>query len=206
MRWGIKRDQQRRAARRSSSTPRVEQAKVLGVTLPDPELKWNEEREHYDFGAIDWERVLARRRRRRAVQPRAPRPRASRPGTTAPGCAKPRWRTPRKQRERAEGRMTAMSPTTSNEWPLWEVFVRSKAGLDHKHCGSLHAADPQDGDPARARRLHAAPGRHQRVGGALRPDRRERPGRQGHVLRSDGRQGLPPPDLLRAARSRVDHM
>jgi ring-1,2-phenylacetyl-CoA epoxidase subunit PaaB len=27
------------------------------------------------------------------------------------------------------------------EWPLWEVFVRSKAGLDHKHCGSLHATD-----------------------------------------------------------------
>jgi ring-1,2-phenylacetyl-CoA epoxidase subunit PaaB len=32
-------------------------------------------------------------------------------------------------------------PKESNEWPLWEVFVRSKAGLDHKHCGSLHAAD-----------------------------------------------------------------
>jgi len=30
---------------------------------------------------------------------------------------------------------------SSEEWPLWEVFVRSKAGLDHKHCGSLHAAD-----------------------------------------------------------------
>jgi len=29
------------------------------------------------------------------------------------------------------------------EWPLWEVFVRSKSGLDHKHCGSLHAADPK---------------------------------------------------------------
>ena len=29
------------------------------------------------------------------------------------------------------------------EWPLWEVFVRTKAGLDHKHCGSLHAADPK---------------------------------------------------------------
>lgn len=27
------------------------------------------------------------------------------------------------------------------EWPLWEVFVRSKQGLEHKHCGSLHAAD-----------------------------------------------------------------
>jgi ring-1,2-phenylacetyl-CoA epoxidase subunit PaaB len=29
------------------------------------------------------------------------------------------------------------------EWPLWEVFVRPQAGLDHKHCGSLHAADAQ---------------------------------------------------------------
>ena len=32
-------------------------------------------------------------------------------------------------------------PAPAHEWPLWEVFVRSKAGLDHKHCGSLHAAD-----------------------------------------------------------------
>ena len=30
---------------------------------------------------------------------------------------------------------------TQTEWPLWEVFVRSRAGLDHKHCGSLHATD-----------------------------------------------------------------
>jgi ring-1,2-phenylacetyl-CoA epoxidase subunit PaaB len=29
------------------------------------------------------------------------------------------------------------------EWPLWEVFIRSKTGLDHKHVGSLHAADAQ---------------------------------------------------------------
>jgi ring-1,2-phenylacetyl-CoA epoxidase subunit PaaB len=28
-------------------------------------------------------------------------------------------------------------------WPLWEVFIRSKQGLDHKHMGSLHAADAQ---------------------------------------------------------------
>lgn len=27
------------------------------------------------------------------------------------------------------------------EWQLWEVFIRSKQGLDHKHVGSLHAAD-----------------------------------------------------------------
>lgn len=27
------------------------------------------------------------------------------------------------------------------DWPLWEVFVRSRQGLSHKHVGSLHAAD-----------------------------------------------------------------
>lgn len=29
------------------------------------------------------------------------------------------------------------------EWPLWEVFIRSKSGLHHKHVGSLHAADAE---------------------------------------------------------------
>ena len=29
------------------------------------------------------------------------------------------------------------------DWPLWEVFIRAKAGLAHKHAGSLHAADAQ---------------------------------------------------------------
>ena len=29
----------------------------------------------------------------------------------------------------------------STAWPLWEIFIRSKQGLDHKHVGSLHAAD-----------------------------------------------------------------
>ena len=33
----------------------VDQAKVLGITIPDPELKWNEERGQHDFGEIDWE-------------------------------------------------------------------------------------------------------------------------------------------------------
>jgi len=33
----------------------IPQAEILGLTVPDPDLKWNEERGHYDFGAIDWE-------------------------------------------------------------------------------------------------------------------------------------------------------
>jgi ring-1,2-phenylacetyl-CoA epoxidase subunit PaaA len=32
----------------------VPQAEVLGVTLPDPDIRWNEERGHYDFGELDW--------------------------------------------------------------------------------------------------------------------------------------------------------
>ena len=32
----------------------VPQADFLGITMPDPDLKWNPERGHYDFGAIDW--------------------------------------------------------------------------------------------------------------------------------------------------------
>jgi ring-1,2-phenylacetyl-CoA epoxidase subunit PaaB len=34
-------------------------------------------------------------------------------------------------------------PKSSKDWPLWEVFIRSKQGLDHKHMGSLHAADAE---------------------------------------------------------------
>jgi ring-1,2-phenylacetyl-CoA epoxidase subunit PaaA len=33
----------------------AEQVKLLDMTLPDPDLKWNEERKHYDFGKINWE-------------------------------------------------------------------------------------------------------------------------------------------------------
>jgi len=30
---------------------------------------------------------------------------------------------------------------TARDWPLWEVFIRSRQGLSHKHVGSLQAAD-----------------------------------------------------------------
>ncbi len=29
------------------------------------------------------------------------------------------------------------------EWPLYEVFIRSRSGLSHKHAGSVHAADDE---------------------------------------------------------------
>jgi ring-1,2-phenylacetyl-CoA epoxidase subunit PaaA len=33
----------------------AEQVKLLGMTLPDPNLRWNESRSHYDFGEINWD-------------------------------------------------------------------------------------------------------------------------------------------------------
>jgi ring-1,2-phenylacetyl-CoA epoxidase subunit PaaB len=33
--------------------------------------------------------------------------------------------------------------STTQDWPLYEVFIRSKQGLSHVHAGSLHAADEQ---------------------------------------------------------------
>ncbi|QAZ38713.1 1,2-phenylacetyl-CoA epoxidase subunit A [Methylibium sp. Pch-M] len=61
MRWGIKRVSNDEL-RQKFIDAAVEQAQVLGVTLPDPALRWNAEREHWDHGPIDWSefrRVLA---------------------------------------------------------------------------------------------------------------------------------------------------
>ena len=53
-RWGIKRISND-DLRQKFVDATVEQAKVLGVTMPDPDLNWNEARGHYDYGAIDWD-------------------------------------------------------------------------------------------------------------------------------------------------------
>jgi len=31
----------------------------------------------------------------------------------------------------------------NNDWPLYEVFIRAKSGLSHRHAGSVHAADDE---------------------------------------------------------------
>ncbi len=53
MRWKIKR-YSNDTLRQKFVDMIAEQIKVLNMTLPDPDLRWNEERGHYDFGAIDW--------------------------------------------------------------------------------------------------------------------------------------------------------
>ena len=54
MKWKIKR-KSNDELRQNFVDMIAEQAKVLGMTLPDTELKWNKKRIHYDFGEINWE-------------------------------------------------------------------------------------------------------------------------------------------------------
>ena len=62
------------------------------------------------------------------------------------GCEMQRWLTQkRKKQENQKWLRSKNHITMSNKknWPLWEVFIRSKAGLSHRHSGSLHAADAE---------------------------------------------------------------
>jgi ring-1,2-phenylacetyl-CoA epoxidase subunit PaaA len=54
MKWKLKR-KSNDDLRQQFIDQTVPQAELLGLTIPDPELKWNEERGHYDFGEIDWD-------------------------------------------------------------------------------------------------------------------------------------------------------
>ena len=58
MRWKIKRKSNDQL-RQDFVDQTVPQAEFLGLKVPDPELKWNEERGHYDFGEIDWDEFRA---------------------------------------------------------------------------------------------------------------------------------------------------
>ena len=54
MQWKVKRNSNDEL-RQKFVDQSVPQAEYLGITLPDPELKWNEQRGHYDFGEINWD-------------------------------------------------------------------------------------------------------------------------------------------------------
>ena len=54
MKWKIKR-QTNDELRQSFIDKTVGQAEIIGLTIPDTDLKWNEATEHYDFGEMDWD-------------------------------------------------------------------------------------------------------------------------------------------------------
>ena len=152
MAWGIKRNTNDELRQRFVDMT-VPQAEALGVTLPDPELRWNEERGRYDFGAARLGRVQAGAGRATARATPSGSPAAARRTRTAPGCARPPRRTRAKHGVSeliAEGGHGAVHRAevppgrpVRSDWPLYEVFVRGKRGLNHVHVGSLHAADDE---------------------------------------------------------------
>jgi ring-1,2-phenylacetyl-CoA epoxidase subunit PaaA len=58
MRWRIKRDTNDELRQKFVDIT-VPQSEAIGLKVPDPDLKWNEETGHYEFGAIDWEEFYA---------------------------------------------------------------------------------------------------------------------------------------------------
>ncbi len=130
MAWGIKRHTNDELRQRFVDMT-VPQADALGVTLPDPELAWNEERGSYDFGIPDWDELT------RVISGDGP--------CNAERIARRKDR-PRGGRVGARSGLGVRQPEGAggmNDWPLYEVFVRSKRGLNHVHVGSLHAADDE---------------------------------------------------------------
>ena len=146
---------QRRSApaiRRHDRSP----ADYLGLRIPDPELKWNEERGHYDFGEIDWGEFWSVVKGNGPMNPRSCR--AQGPGMGRGGMGEgSRPRPCEEEVGQREHRMTYEVPVapgerveieetadlTAEAWPMWEVFVRARRGISHVHIGSLHAADAE---------------------------------------------------------------
>ena len=144
MRWKIKRFSNDELRQKFVDVT-VPQAQFLGLTIPDRELHWNEAREHYDIGPIDWsefhavlkgngpcnrERLEARRAAYEAGD-----------WVREAAAAHARKQRARAARLRRPPRIHLTRQPMSNDWPLFEVFIRSRAGLEHKHVGSVHAAD-----------------------------------------------------------------
>jgi ring-1,2-phenylacetyl-CoA epoxidase subunit PaaA len=57
MQWKLKRESNDTLRQRFIDQT-VPQADLIGLRIPDPDLKWNEESGHYDFGEIDWEEFM----------------------------------------------------------------------------------------------------------------------------------------------------
>ena len=57
MQWKLKRESNDTLRQRFVDQT-VPQAELIGLQIPDPELKWNEERGAYDFGEIDWQEFM----------------------------------------------------------------------------------------------------------------------------------------------------
>ncbi len=148
MRWKIKRFSNDELRQKFIDVT-APQAEFLGLQIPDPDLKWDAASEHYRFGKIDWrefqavlqghgpcnrERLAARRRAARGGRVGARGGKRVCGQTTGAGGSMTAGKGAMAER-------TTSGVHTKDEWPLFEVFIRSRSGLEHRHVGSVHAAD-----------------------------------------------------------------
>lgn len=120
----------------------VPQAEYLGLTVPDENLRLNEETGHYEFSEPDWNEFFE------VLNGNGP-CNAERLAARNKAWDDGAWvregmmeHARKKNRGHKSGRrMSDESPTARNEWPLWEIFIRGQHGMSHRHVGSLHAAN-----------------------------------------------------------------
>ncbi len=219
MAWGIKRHTNDELRQRFVDMT-VPQAEKLGVTLPDPELRWNDERGHYDFGAVDWAEFERGDQGRRPVQRAARR--------APPGGARGRRlgaRGRRRARRQADSAATCRLsaegghgavPTQASPTSVARAYVptgRCTRCSCAASAGSTTCTSARCTPPTPQMALHHARDLYTRrnegvsiwVVAATR-HHRVQPGREGPVLRADRRQGLPAPDVLRHPRRRPAHV
>ena len=134
MRWRIKRETNDELRQKFVDIT-VPQADFLGLKVPDPDLKWNEDKGGYDFGEVDWEEFYA------VVRGEGP------VAKERMEARREAWEDGAWVREAAAAheakRRARKRGGVSHDWPLWEVFVRTKGGLAHRHVGSVHAPDAE---------------------------------------------------------------
>ena len=148
MAWGVKRNSNDELRQRFVDMT-VPQAQALGVTLPDPDLRWNEERGP-TTSASRTGRSSGGGQGRRAVQRPAASPTAARPTRTAPGCVKRRWRSPAAGRRAASdasdgddpGRVAALRglrPRQARAQPrARRVAARSRDEMAVRHARDVY--------------------------------------------------------------------
>ena len=122
----------------------VPQAQYLGLSIPDPGMKQNATTGHWEYSEIDWDefkQVLAGNgpcNRDRLAARRKAHDEGAWVREAAAAYAEKRKR--RKAAAEPQSNSEEVMMATPNT-PLWEVFIRSRNGLAHKHVGSLHATD-----------------------------------------------------------------
>jgi len=123
IRWGIK-TRSNDELRQDFLNKIVPELHDLGLTLPDPELRYDEEVGNWCYGAIRWDEFW------QVIQGKGP-------------CNKERMEARIRAHEDGRWVREAVEAYTQKKWPRFQVFVQEKSGAPHEDAGSVHAPDAE---------------------------------------------------------------